>query len=80
MRPRKGTKTDKAGVPTFKLVIYKDETPEGDENLPPRVQCLYYLIYKDETPEGDENKYKALNMREPHIFIKMRPRKGTKTQ
>ena len=33
MRPRKGTKTRKSGVLNhFTNLIYKDETPEGDEN------------------------------------------------
>ena len=56
MRPRKGTKTllPFSNVPI--IIIYKDETPEGDEN--PFSVCIVswvIRIYKDETPEGDEN-------------------------
>ena len=61
--------------------IYKDETPEGDENR------YYFLkrnerrgIYKDETPEGDENPSTGPESpAKSKKFIKMRPRKGTKT-
>ena len=57
MRPRKGTKTL---VPMTVLVIlifiYKDETPEGDENQElTNLKTAEKIIYKDETPEGDEN-------------------------
>ena len=56
MRPRKGTKTSHRTVQQSDPVIYKDETPEGDEN---RSRELRKVII--------------------HSFIKMRPRKGTKT-
>ena len=56
MRPRTGTKTSHRTVQQSDPVIYKDETPEGDEN---RSRELRKVII--------------------HSFIKMRPRKGTKT-
>ena len=37
------------------MIIYKDETPEGDENISFIDIHIFFLIYKDETPEGDEN-------------------------
>ena len=57
MRPRKGTKTKKqVNCKLLNYTIYKDETPEGDENSyrQPRTDAPQ-KIYKDETPEGDEN-------------------------
>ena len=56
MRPRKGTKTYQPFQKLFHILIYKDETPEGDENSV-NSSALYSAvgIYKDETPEGDEN-------------------------
>ncbi len=58
MRPRKGTKTlSWSGYSESTcLIIYKDETPEGDENRTPSYcKSGIHQIYKDETPEGDEN-------------------------
>ena len=62
--------------------IYKDETPEGDENtLIELVRIGARTIYKDETPEGDENSSGISYISVvAESFIKMRPRKGTKTQ
>ena len=60
MRPRKGTKTWMSILFIFTDVIYKDETPEGDENLFIKTDVVSLKIYKDETPEGDENHYRRL--------------------
>ena len=57
MRPRKGTKTGLIYFIKNKIEeIYKDETPEGDENFLKLLNIsAIQSIYKDETPEGDEN-------------------------
>ena len=49
--------------------IYKDETPEGDENnvSPLRIDTHTY-IYKDETPEGDENYSRIVLARSLKIY------------
>ena len=80
MRPRKGTKTICPFSYHNNHLIYKDETPEGDEN-----QSSFHIrgdimIYKDETTEGDENcSLRLFFCNSRSEFIKMRPRKGTKT-
>ena len=58
MRPRKGTKTSLISRIWSSSNIYKDETPEGDENpiTVALVPVIVLVIYKDETPEGDENR------------------------
>ena len=69
MRPRKGTKTSHRTVQQSDPVIYKDETPEGDENnvSPLRIDTHTY-IYKDETPEGDENYSRIVLARSLKIY------------
>ncbi len=43
--------------------IYKDETPEGDENSESFWDTdMYHQIYKDEPPEGDEKNHGYNNL------------------
>ena len=80
MRSRKGTKTENLMWLNQACYIYKDETPEGDENHDSLTSSRYHTqIYKDETPEGDENRIDFNCTLTAFLFIKMRPRKGTKT-
>ena len=46
--------------------IYKDETPEGDENHGYHCRAVRDgTIYKDETPEGDENRISDFHSNSP---------------
>ena len=63
MRPRKGTKTVSVPSISTESTIYKDETPEGDENMSkPFSKPFLICIYKDETPEGDEKNHGYNNL------------------
>ena len=81
MRPRKGTKTVRVSYhKSFLTTIYKDETPEGDENTNnfPFSKLPLILFIKMRPRKGTKTLVVFNVTHHVVTFIKMRPRKGTK--